>query len=278
MNKVRKVVLVTGASSGIGFDAAQALAARGHKVYAAARRVEKMEPLKAKGIEVLRMDVTDEASMAEGVESILKNEGRIDVLVNNAGYGFFGAIETVPMEEARRQVEVNVFGLARLCQLVIPVMRKQGYGRIVNTASIAGRAVFYFGGWYHETKYSVEALSDAMRMELKPFGIDVVMIEPGAIKTDWGIIAARHLAESTKDTAYEPTAAPWAKTMDWAYRSNLISSPRVITRAILRAVDSRRPRARYRKGRLSGTVIFLHWLLPARCWDALMRRFGKIRN
>lgn len=278
MNKVRKVVLVTGASSGIGFDAAQALAARGHKVYAAARRVEKMEPLKAKGIEVLRMDVTDEASMAEGVESILKNEGRIDVLVNNAGYGFFGAIETVTMEEARRQVEVNVFGLARLCQLVIPVMRKQGYGRIVNTASIAGRAVFYFGGWYHVTKYSVEALSDAMRMELKPFGIDVVMIEPGAIKTDWGIIAARHLAESTKDTAYEPTAAPWAKTMDWAYRSNFISGPRVITRAILRAVDSRRPRARYRKGRLSGTVIFLHWLLPARWWDALMRRFGKIRN
>ena len=278
MNKVRKVVLVTGASSGIGFDAAQALAARGHKVYAAARRVEKMEPLKAKGIEVLRMDVTDEASMAEGVESILKNEGRIDVLVNNAGYGFFGAIETVPMEEARRQLEVNVFGLARLCQLVLPTMRKQGGGRIVNTSSIAGRSVFYFGGWYHVSKYSVEALSDAMRMELKPFGIDVVMIEPGAIKTDWGIIAARHLAESTKDTAYEPTAAPWAKTMDWAYRSNLISSPRVITRAILRAVDSRRPRARYRKGRLSGTVIFLHWLLPARCWDALMRRFGEIRN
>ena len=278
MNKVRKVVLVTGASSGIGFDAAQALAARGHKVYAAARRVEKMEPLKAKGIEVLRMDVTDEASMAEGVESILKNEGRIDVLVNNAGYGFFGAIETVPMEEARRQLEVNVFGLARLCQLVLPTMRKQGGGRIVNTSSIAGRSVFYFGGWYHVSKYSVEALSDAMRMELNPFGIDVVMIEPGAIKTDWGIIAAHHLAESTKDTAYEPTAAPWAKTMDWAYRSNLISSPRVITRAILRAVDSRRPRARYRKGRLSGTVIFLHWLLPARWWDALMRRFGKIRN
>ena len=278
MNKVRKVVLVTGASSGIGFDAAQALAARGHKVYAAARRVEKMEPLKAKGIEVLRMDVTDEASMAEGVESILKNEGRIDVLVNNAGYGFFGAIETVSMEEARRQLEVNVFGLARLCQLVLPTMRKQGGGRIVNTSSIAGRSVFYFGGWYHVSKYSVEALSDAMRMELNPFGIDVVMIEPGAIKTDWGIIAAHHLAESTKDTAYEPTAAPWAKTMDWAYRSNLISSPRVITRAILRAVDSRRPRARYRKGRLSGTVIFLHWLLPARWWDALMRRFGKIRN
>ena len=276
----QKVVLITGASSGIGFDAAMKLAEKGHKVYAAARRVELMEPLKECGVVPIRMDVTDEQSMVEGVNLVLEREGRIDVLVNNAGYGFFGPVETVTMEEARRQVEVNVFGLARLCQLVIPVMRKQGSGRIVNTASIAGRAVFYFGGWYHVTKYSVEALSDAMRMELKPFGIDVVMIEPGAIKTDWGIIAARHLAESTKDTAYEPTAAPWAKTMDWAYRSNLISSPRVITRAILRAVDSRRPRARYRKGRLSGTVIFLHWLLPARWWDGMMRglRLFKVKT
>lgn len=270
----RKVILITGASSGIGYDAAMKLAERGHKVYAAARRVELMEPLKEKGIVPVRMDVTDKQSMVEGVNLVLEREERIDVLINNAGYGFFGPVETVTMEEARRQVEVNVFGLARLCQLVIPVMRKQGSGRIVNTSSIAGRSVFYFGGWYHVTKYSVEALSDAMRMELKPFGIDVVMIEPGAIKTDWGIIAARHLAESTKGTAYEPTASPWAKTMDWAYRSNFISNPRVITRAILRAVDSRRPRARYRKGRLSGTVVFLHWLLPARWWDGMMRKFS----
>ena len=270
----RKVILITGASSGIGYDAAMKLAERGHKVYAAARRVEMMEPLKEKGIVPVRMDVTDEQSMVEGVNLVLQREDRIDVLINNAGYGFFGPVETVTMEEARRQVEVNVFGLARLCQLVIPVMRKQGSGRIVNTSSIAGRSVFYFGGWYHVTKYSVEALSDAMRMELKPFGIDVVMIEPGAIKTDWGIIAARHLAESTRGTAYEPTASPWAKTMDWAYRSNFISNPRVITRAILRAVDSRRPRARYRKGRLSGTVVFLHWLLPARWWDGMMRKFS----
>ncbi len=273
-----KVILITGASSGIGYDAAMALASQGHRVYAAARRTERMESLKAYGVVPIRMDVTDEQTMVEGVEAVLKNEGRIDVLVNNAGYGFFGAVETVSMEEARRQVEVNVFGLARLCQLVIPAMRKQGAGRIINTSSIAGRSVFYFGGWYHVTKYSVEALSDAMRMELKSFGIDVVMIEPGAIKTDWGLIAADHLAQSSKGTAYESTAAPWAKTMDWAYRSNLISSPSVITKAICRAVNSRRPRARYRKGRLSGTVIFFHWLLPARWWDAMMRMSARMQK
>lgn len=271
----QKVILITGASSGIGYDAAMKLAGRGHRVYAAARRMELMEPLKEKGITPIRMDVTDEQSMVEGVQTVLDKEGRVDVLVNNAGYGFFGPVETVTMEEARRQVEVNVFGLARLCQLVLPSMRKQGCGRIVNTASIAGRATFLYGGWYNVTKYSVEALSDAMRMELKPFGIEVVMIEPGLIKTEWGLIAAAHLKGSIQGTAYEPTAAPWADTMEWTYHSNLISSPKVITRALLRAVESRHPRARYRKGRLSGTVVFLHWLLPARCWDALMRRMAR---
>ena len=198
-----KVILITGASSGIGFDAAETLARQGHRVYAAARRVERMEPLKALGVVPLRMDVTDEASMVEGVRTVLEAEGHIDVLVNNAGYGYFGAIENVTMEEARRQQEVNVFGLARLCQLVLPSMRERGSGRIVNTASVAGRSVLYFGGWYHVSKYSVEALSDALRIELKPFGIDVVIIEPGGIRTDWGHIAADHLAESSKGTPYE---------------------------------------------------------------------------
>ena len=134
----KKIVLITGASSGIGFDAAQTLAQQGHKVYAAARRVERMEPMKAFGVQVLKMDVTDEMSMIQGVEAVIHAEGRIDVLVNNAGYGYFGAIENVPLEEARRQLEVNVFGLARLTQLVLPHMRKQGSGRIINTSSIAG--------------------------------------------------------------------------------------------------------------------------------------------
>ena len=274
--KQNKIVLITGASSGIGFDAAKMLAQQGHTVYAAARRVELMEPLKADGVHVIRMDVTDEASMQQGVETVVQAEGRIDVLINNAGYGFFGAIETVPLEEARRQLEVNVSGLARLTQLVLPHMRQQGSGRIINTSSIAGKMVFYMGGWYNVTKYSVEAFSDALRMEMKPFGIDVVMIEPGAIKTDWGIIAARHLKESTIGTAYEMPGSQWADNMDWFYKTSLLSKPSIIAKAISRAVNSRHPRARYCRGRFSIIGRLANTLMPARWWDALMRQGGKI--
>lgn len=275
--KKAKVILITGASSGIGFDAAQMLARQGHRVYAAARRVERMEPLKADGVQVIRMDVTDEASMQEGIAVLHQAEGRIDVLVNNAGYGYFGAIENVSMEEARRQLEVNVFGLARLTQLVLPIMRQQGSGRIINTSSIAGKMVIYLGGWYNVTKYSVEAFSDALRMEVKPFGIDVVKIEPGAIKTDWGIIAAKNLKESSMGTAYEETGTAWANSMNWFYESNLGSSPAVIAKAISRAVNSRHPKTRYCKGRFSSMGLFFHEVLPERWWDALMRRISKIQ-
>ena len=272
-----KVILVTGASSGIGFDAAASLARQGHRVYAAARRVERMEPLKALGVVPLRMDVTDEASLEAGVRTVLEAEGRIDALVNNAGYGYFGAIENVPLEEARRQLEVNVFGLARLCQLVIPSMREQGSGRIVNISSVAGKTVLYFGGWYHVSKFSVEALSDALRMELKPFGIDVSMIEPGGIKTNWGIIAADHLAESSKGTPYEAEGLCESETIRKAYSMRLLSNPSVVTRAISKAVNSRRPRARYRVGFGAGTLLFLHAILPTRRWDALFRLGGKVK-
>ena len=208
-----KVILLTGASSGIGYDTAAALAQEGHRVYAAARRVERIEPLRPLGVTPLKMDVTDEESMQAAVKTIMDAEGKIDVLINNAGYGYFGAVENVTMDEARRQLEVNVFGLARLSQLVLPHMRAQKSGRIINTSSVAGKAVLYYGGWYHVSKYSVEALSDAMRMELKPFGIKVIMIEPGAIKTDWGIIAADHLEESSAATVYEKTAQRMAENM-----------------------------------------------------------------
>lgn len=273
----KKVILITGASSGIGFDAAQTLARQGHTVYAAARRVEKMEPLQIDGVKGMRMDVTDSASMAEGVKTVLDAEGRIDVLVNNAGYGYFGAVENVTMEEARRQVEVNVFGLAELCKLVLPVMRKQGSGRIINTSSIAGKMVLPFGAWYHVSKFSVEALSDALRMEMRPFGVDVVLIEPGGIKTDWGIIAAKHLAESSKGTAYEEDALREAELMHKGYSGNYLSAPRVVTRAISRAVNSQRPRARYRIGSGAFIMVFLHTVLPTRWWDGMMRRFMRIK-
>jgi len=277
MNSIKnnKVILLTGASSGIGYDTAVALAQQGHKVYAAARRVERMEPLRQYGIVPLKMDVTDEASMKAGVKTLLDAEGRIDVLINNAGYGYFGAVENVPMDDARNQLEVNVFGLARLCQLVLPTMRAQHSGRIINTASVAGRAVFYYGGWYHVSKYAVESLSDAMRMELKPFGIDVVIIEPGAIKTNWGIIAADHLIESSKGTAYEQTGTMMANNLRNMYLSNTISNPAVVRKAIVRAVNARRPCTRYRIGRMANAIVFFHWLLPTRWWDAFLRLMGK---
>ena len=275
--KKEKVILITGASSGIGFDAARTLAKQGHHVYAAARRLVLMEPLKEDGVHPISMDVTMEDSMQNAVEMILQQEGRLDVLVNNAGYGYLGAIENVSMEEARRQLEVNLFGLARLTQLVLPVMRRQGGGRIVNTSSIAGKMSIAFGGLYNVTKYSVEAFSDALRMEVKPYGIDVVKIQPGAIKTDWGIIAADHLKESSKDTAYQEDCLRWADSIDWFYHTNMLSKPSAVTTAICRAVNSRRPKVRYRCGRFSVMGLFAHAVLPARWWDAMMRRLVKIK-
>ena len=273
--KTPQVILLTGASSGIGYDTAIALAKQGHKVYAAARRVERMEPLRQYGITPLRMDVTDEQSMQECVQTILSNEGRIDILINNAGYGYFGAIENVPMDDARNQLEVNIFGLARLCQLVLPSMRAQHSGRIINTSSVAGKSVLYYGGWYHVSKYAVEAFSDALRMELKPFGIDVIIIEPGAIKTNWGIIAADHLAETSEGTPYAESGKMMAENLRNMYLSYPLSDPAVVRKAICRAVNSRRPCTRYRIGRLSGAIVFFHWLLPTRLWDAMMRLMGK---
>ena len=279
MNKTKQkqVILLTGASSGIGYDTARMLAEQGHKVYAAARRTELMTPLLDLGVTVVKMDVTDEHSMQEGVNLVLKKEGRIDTLINNAGYGYFGAIENVTMEEARRQMEVNVFGLARLCQFVLPMMRERGKGRIINTASVVGKAVLYFGAWYCVSKFAVEAFSDALRMEVKPFGVDVVMIEPGGIKTEWGIIAARHLADNSKGTAYEGAALREAETLDKVYHMNLLSKPKVVAKAICRAVNSRHPKARYRVGFAANTIVFSHALLPARWWDALMRGFWRIK-
>ena len=260
-------ILVTGASSGIGFDVAKTLAQAGHTVFAAARRVELMEPLREFGVTPLRLDVCDEAA----IDECLAAAGPIDVLVNNAGFGYFGAVENVPIEEARRQLDVNVFGLAALCKKVLPGMRERGFGRIINVSSVAGRAAMLFGAWYNVSKYAVEALSDALRMEVKPFGIDVVLIEPGGIKTNWGIIAAKHLKESSTGTAYEEPALREAAVLDKGYSSNFLSSPSKVTRAIVRAVKARRPRVRYVTGAFSRTMVIGHAILPARWWDACSR-------
>ena len=266
-------ILVTGASSGIGFDAARALARKGYEVYGAARRVERMEPLKDFGVTPIALDVTSE----ESIDACLAATGPLDVLVNCAGYGSFGAIENVSLEEGRRQMEVNLFGLAALCKKVVPYMRERGAGRIINISSVAGRACLYFGGWYHVSKYAVEAFSDALRIELKPFGVDVVLIEPGATNTSWGTIAADHLEESSVGTPYEQPALAEAAMMRKVFSRRLFSEPAVVTRAICKAVRARRPRTRYVIAAGSSTMVFWHALLPARWWDAIVRLTGSPR-
>ena len=216
---MKKVILLTGASSGIGYQTAESLAKEEHVVYGAARRTEKMETLKQFGVKPIYLDVTDEESIKSAIDTIIGNEGRIDVLINNAGYGSYGAVEDVEISEAKMQFEVNLFGLARLVQLVLPHMRKQKSGRIINVSSMGGRLTTYFGAWYHATKYALEVFSDALRMEVADFGIDVSLIEPGGIKTEWGIIAANKLANSAKGGAYEKEAYKTAEGMKKLFKT-----------------------------------------------------------
>ncbi|GHO51364.1 hypothetical protein KSX_95270 [Ktedonospora formicarum] len=206
-----KIALVTGGSSGIGEATALALAQTGYTVYAGARRVERMQRLKECGIRPLALDVTDDESMQSAVSQILASEGHINVLVNNAGYGSYGALEDVPLSEARSQFEVNVFGAARLTQLVLPQMRKQRSGTIVNITSMGGKIYTPFGSWYHATKFALEAISDCLRIELAPFGINVVVIEPGSIQTEWGGIAAEKVRAVSGTGPTPRKATPWPK-------------------------------------------------------------------
>jgi len=265
-----KVILITGASSGMGYQTARILAEQGHRVYGAARRVEKIEELAPYGVQALRLDITNEQSVTQVVQELIEREGRIDVLINNAGYGYFGAIEDVPISDAKHQFEVNIFGLARITQEVLPYMRAQKSGRIVNLASVAGHVTLAFGAWYNATKYALEAFSDALRMEVKPFGIDVVIIEPGAIRTDWGIIAADHLREVSKGGAYEQDGSRVAEGLRRIYLSKIPTNPAVISRKIAKAAVCRCPRTRYRTGRGAKLMVFFHQILPTRLWDYLV--------
>ena len=265
---MKKVALVTGASSGIGRETAILLAQQGFIVYGAARRLEKMEQLKQKGIKLLAMDVTDEASMAEGVKAILAAESRIDVLVNNAGYGSYGALEDVPLSEARYQFEVNIFGMARLSQLILPHMRAQRSGRIINISSIGGKLGEPHGAWYHATKYAVEGLSDSLRMELKEFGIDVVIIEPGAIVTEWATIAREHMLKTSGNTAYGALTQKHAAMFARADKAG--SPPVVVARTIVKAITTQRPKTRYATGGGAKIILFVRKILSDRMFDKLI--------
>ena len=265
-----KTALVTGASSGIGEETARTLHKLGYTVYAAARRTDRLEQLTPIGIHALTMDVTDDESMSSGIEKIIAETGRIDVLVNNAGYGSYGTIEDVPIDEARRQFEVNVFGLGRLTQLVTPHMRAQGSGTIINISSIGGKLTTPLGGWYHATKYAVEALSDALRMELRPFGIDVVVVEPGGIRTEWASIAADHLEATAEGSAYADQIRAVANSMRGEANQRRNSPPEVIARTVGKIVTAHHPRTRYAVGFMAKPLIAARRVLPDRAFDRLI--------
>lgn len=267
-----KTALVTGASSGIGEATAIKLAELGYTVYGAARRTDRLQQLANRAIRPLAMDVTDEDSLRDGVEQILADTGRIDVLVNNAGYGSYGAIEDVPLDEARRQFDVNVFGAMRLTQLVLPHMRAQRSGTVVNISSIGGKVYSPMGGWYHATKHALEALSDCLRLELKPFGVDVVVIEPGGIQTEWGDIAAETLLTASGDGAYARQAAAMAKSLGADAGAGRNSPPTVVADAIAKAVTASRPKTRYAVGYGARPGLAARRVLPDRIFDAVIVR------
>jgi len=265
-----RVALVTGGSSGIGEDTALRLKNKGFEVYAVARRVDRMKALADAGVHVFGMDVTDDESMVAGVKRILAEQGRIDVLVNNAGYGSYGSVEDVPIDEARRQFEVNVFGLARLTQLVLPTMRAQKSGLIVNISSIGGHFYGPLGAWYHATKHAVEGFSDALRLELQPHGIKVSIIEPAAIRSEWADIAADSMLETAKGGAYEAQAITGAAVFKRTYGPAMSSGPEIVGKAIVKAATARRPKTRYPVGKGARMIIRSRRMLPDRIFDRIV--------
>jgi NAD(P)-dependent dehydrogenase (short-subunit alcohol dehydrogenase family) len=274
MNAERKseAVLITGCSTGIGRATAEHLARSGHTVYATARRLDSIRDLEAHGCRLLELDVTDEQSMTSAVRTIEEAEGAVGVLVNNAGYSQSGAVESIPMDAVRRQFETNVFGLVRMCQLVLPGMRAQRWGRIVNISSMGGRLVFPGGGFYHATKFAVEALSDALRFEVKGFGVEVVVIEPGLIKTDFGKAAVGSLAPATDDGPYAHFNNAVGSTTANAYEGGLArlgAGPEAVAKAIEKAI--RRPRARVPVTASARIMLGLRRVMTDGMWDRSMR-------
>jgi NAD(P)-dependent dehydrogenase (short-subunit alcohol dehydrogenase family) len=272
MADISKAVLITGCSTGIGRATAEHLAEQGWTVYATARRPESIADLEAKGCKTLALDVTDEASMQDAVRQVEAAEGAVGVLLNNAGYSQSGAVESVKMEDIRAQFDTNVFGLIRMSQLVLPGMRRQGWGKIVNVSSIGGRLTFPGGGIYHATKHAVEAISDALRFEVRGFGVDVVVIEPGLIRTQFADAAVNKIESGTTDNGpYGDFNAAVATATAGAYEgpiAKLGGGPETVAHKIEKAISRRRPKTRYPVTPSARIILGVRALLPDRGWDA----------
>jgi NADP-dependent 3-hydroxy acid dehydrogenase YdfG len=267
-------VLITGCSSGIGHATAELLAEQGWKVYATARRPETISDLEAKGCETLALDVCDETSMSSAVKAVEEAEGAVGVLINNAGYSQSGAVESVPLDQVRRQFETNVFGLLRMCQLVLPGMRDQHYGKIVNLGSMGGKLTFPGGGLYHATKYSVEAISDALRFEVRGFGVKVILIEPGLIVTNFGEVASTSVGVADEGGPYAEFNRKVGRITEGAYKgpmSKLGAGPEAVARTIASALESSRPKPRYPVTLSARLMINQRRFTPDKVWDLMMR-------
>ena len=272
---VSKAVLITGCSTGIGRATAEQLARSGWTAYATARRLDAIQDLATKGCRILALDVCDEGSMRAAVDAVERAEGAVGVLVNNAGYGQEGAFEATPMAEIRRQFETNVFGLIRLTQMVLPGMRRQGWGKIVNLSSMGGKLTFPGGAFYHATKHAVEALSDALRFEVGGFGIDVIVVEPGPIRTQFGDTAIGSIAGQTAgDPAYAAFNTQVAARIREAYEGpmgRLASGPEAVAQVIEKALAKPRPATRYPVTAAARILMGLRRWLPDRAFDAVLR-------
>ena len=272
MAEISKAVLITGCSTGIGRATAEHLAGKGWTVYATARRPESIADLEGKGCRTLALDVTDEASMRAAVDAVEAAEGSVGVLVNNAGYSQSGAVESVNLADVRAQFETNVFGLIRMCQLALPGMRKQGWGKLVNVSSMGGKMTFPGGGIYHGTKHAVEAISDALRFEVRGFGVDVIVIEPGLIKTQFGEAAVSSIERGTAQNGpYAEFNTAVAEATAGVYDGPLArlgGGPETVARKIEKAISRRKPRTRYPVTPSARMIMGIHTLLPDRGWDA----------
>lgn len=263
-----KVVLVTGASSGIGKECVRSFLRRGYTVYGAARRFELMKDLEELGANILEMDVTNEESVKKSIEIIQNKHGAVDILINNAGYGLYGSVEEVTLEEAKKQFEVNIFSIARLVQLVVPAMREKGFGKIVNIGSVGGKVYSYFGGWYYATKHALEGLNDCLRLELKDFNIDVILMQPGLIKTEIGQIINSGLYKASGNGPYKSLVKRVIKKIDFMYK-NSGSHPVVVADKVVKACEVKNPKTRYYMGKYAFLMLSLRKILTDKQFDYL---------
>ncbi len=272
---MQKVILITGASSGMGKVTAKTLISEGHIVYGAARRVKNMDDLVELGGHAIRMDITDENQVQNAVARILEEQGRIDVLVNNAGYAVYGAVEQVSLDDARRQFEVNLFGLASLTQKILPHMRERRSGFIINVTSIGGKVYTPLGAWYHATKHALEGWSDSLRVETAGFGIKVSIIEPGAIQTEFSDVMTDPMLALSKGGPYESIAEGVARGNKTYYNDAPSNSPQVIANVIANAVKSNRPKTRYAAGKMAKTTLFMRRWLSDKAFDKALSKMLK---